>query len=85
MCVGCGDRAVIPQEHCCACGGRHFCGSRHPRCAAAAAVLARAVCCQRVRADFRTPGSGLYDNLEKYNLPTPEAVFSIDFFDDNPK
>ena len=30
--------------------------------------------------DFRTPGTGLYDNLQKYNLPFPEAVFSIDFF-----
>ena len=23
--------------------------------------------------DFRTPGTGLYDNLQKYNLPRPEA------------
>ena len=30
--------------------------------------------------DFRTPGSGLYDNLQKYNLPYPEAVFDIGFF-----
>ena len=30
-------------------------------------------------------GTGLYDNLEKYHLPSPEAVFSIDFFDTNPK
>eukprot|EP00493_Phyllostaurus_siculus_P027044 UN27390 len=35
--------------------------------------------------DFRTPGTGLYDNLQKYNLPTPEAVFSIDFFRTNPQ
>jgi NAD-dependent SIR2 family protein deacetylase len=34
--------------------------------------------------DFRTPGTGLYDNLEKYNLPTPESIFSLDFFRDNP-
>ena len=27
--------------------------------------------------DFRTPGTGLYDNLQKYNLPFPEAVFQI--------
>ena len=30
--------------------------------------------------DFRTPGTGLYDNLQRYNLPFPEAVFSIEFF-----
>lgn len=35
--------------------------------------------------DFRTPGTGLYSQLEKYNLPKPEAVFSIDFFRQNPK
>lgn len=34
--------------------------------------------------DFRTPGSGLYDNLQKYNLPTPTAMFAIDFFKENP-
>eukprot|EP00475_Leptophrys_vorax_P004457 TRINITY_DN12669_c0_g2_i1.p1 TRINITY_DN12669_c0_g2~~TRINITY_DN12669_c0_g2_i1.p1 ORF type:complete len:364 (+),score=106.86 TRINITY_DN12669_c0_g2_i1:54-1094(+) len=35
--------------------------------------------------DFRTPGTGLYDNLQKYNLPYPEAVFDIQFFPSNPK
>ncbi|KAL8618864.1 hypothetical protein ACOMHN_000871 [Nucella lapillus] len=35
--------------------------------------------------DFRSPGSGLYDNLHQYNLPHPQAVFMIDFFRENPK
>lgn len=35
--------------------------------------------------DFRSPGSGLYDNLEKYNLPHPQAIFELDYFEDNPK
>ncbi|XP_076841212.1 NAD-dependent protein deacetylase sirtuin-3 isoform X2 [Brachyhypopomus gauderio] len=35
--------------------------------------------------DFRTPGTGLYSNLAKYNLPYPEAVFNIDFFSDDPR
>ncbi|KAG7167559.1 NAD-dependent protein deacetylase sirtuin-2-like [Homarus americanus] len=35
--------------------------------------------------DFRTPGSGLYSNLEKYNLPFPEAIFDIEFFKTNPQ
>jgi NAD-dependent SIR2 family protein deacetylase len=30
--------------------------------------------------DFRSPGTGLYSQLEKYNLPFPEAIFQIDFF-----
>mmetsp|Transcript_81908 Transcript_81908/g.222333 ORF Transcript_81908/g.222333 Transcript_81908/m.222333 type:complete len:361 (-) Transcript_81908:23-1105(-) len=34
--------------------------------------------------DFRTPGTGLYDNLEKYNLPYPEAVFDLDFLRKDP-
>ena len=28
--------------------------------------------------DFRTPGTGLYDNLASYGLPYPEAIFDID-------
>ena len=34
--------------------------------------------------DFRTPGTGLYDNLEKYNLPHPSSVFDLDFYRSNP-
>jgi NAD-dependent deacetylase sirtuin 2 len=35
--------------------------------------------------DFRSPGTGLYDNLQKYNLPDPQAVFQIDYLKENPK
>lgn len=50
--------------------------------------------------DFRTPGSrgapirkfifehlgtGLYDNLQKFNLPHTQAIFDISFFDQNPE
>lgn len=35
--------------------------------------------------DFRSPKTGLYDNLEKYNLPYPEAVFDLNFYRGNPK
>ncbi|CAG8542270.1 9966_t:CDS:10 [Paraglomus brasilianum] len=30
--------------------------------------------------DFRSPGTGLYDNLQKYDLPYPEAIFDIEYF-----
>ena len=30
--------------------------------------------------DFRSPVTGLYSRLEKYNLPYPEALFDITFF-----
>ena len=35
--------------------------------------------------DFRSPGTGLYDNLQKYNLPSPQAIFEIGYFRQNPK
>jgi Sir2 family len=35
--------------------------------------------------DFRSPGTGLYDNLAKYNLPFPEAIFEIGFYQKNPQ
>ncbi|KAF8555269.1 NAD-dependent deacetylase sirtuin-2 [Imleria badia] len=34
--------------------------------------------------DFRSPETGLYANLARLNLPYPEAVFQIDFFQRNP-
>ncbi len=35
--------------------------------------------------DFRSPGTGLYDNLQQYNLPSPQAIFELDFFKENPE
>lgn len=35
--------------------------------------------------DFRSPGTGLYSNLQKYNLPAPESIFEINYFRVNPK
>jgi len=35
--------------------------------------------------DFRTPGTGLYSNLQRFNLSTPEEVFDISYFKTNPK
>jgi Sir2 family len=34
--------------------------------------------------DFRSPTSGLYSNLSRYNLPYPEAIFEIEYFRQNP-
>ena len=31
------------------------------------------------------PGSGIYHNLKKYNLPYPEAIFDISYFRQNPR
>lgn len=35
--------------------------------------------------DFRSPKSGLYANLKKYNLPYPEAIFDIEYFMERPE
>ncbi|XP_070162914.1 NAD-dependent protein deacetylase sirtuin-2 isoform X2 [Polyergus mexicanus] len=35
--------------------------------------------------DFRSPSSGLYHKLDKYNLPYPQAIFELDFFMKNPE
>jgi NAD+-dependent protein deacetylase sirtuin 2 len=35
--------------------------------------------------DFRTPGTGLYHNLSKYDLPHPSSIFELDYFRENPK
>lgn len=35
--------------------------------------------------DFRSPETGLYSNLQKLNLPYPEAVFDIEYFRKKPK
>lgn len=30
--------------------------------------------------DFRSPGTGLYDSIAEYDLPSPQAVFDIGYF-----
>ena len=35
--------------------------------------------------DFRSPTSGIYDNLQKYKLPYAEAIFDIEYFRGNPE
>ncbi|GAB5591832.1 Sir2 histone deacetylase Hst2 [Umbelopsis nana] len=35
--------------------------------------------------DFRSQGTGLYDNLQKFNLPYAEAIFDIDYFLEKPE
>ena len=35
--------------------------------------------------DFRSIGTGLYSNLQKYNLPQPSDVFTLSYFDERPE
>jgi NAD-dependent SIR2 family protein deacetylase len=47
-------------------------------------VAGAGVSCSAGIPDFRTPGTGIYDNLQQYNLPYPEAIFDVDFYRHNP-
>ncbi|KAL1499407.1 hypothetical protein AB1Y20_011612 [Prymnesium parvum] len=35
--------------------------------------------------DFRSPGTGLYDNLQKYDLPSPQSIFELSYFREHPE
>ena len=35
--------------------------------------------------DFRTPGTGLYDNLQHFDLPSPQDAFDIAYFRKRPE
>lgn len=35
--------------------------------------------------DFRSPDTGLYYNLKQYNLPYPEAIFDLVYFEQDPR
>lgn len=35
--------------------------------------------------DFRSPGTGIFSALQKYNLPSPEYMFEIGYFKNNPE
>lgn len=35
--------------------------------------------------DFRSPNTGLYATLDKYDLPFPEAIFDIGYFSEKPE
>ena len=35
--------------------------------------------------DFRSPKTGIYDNLQEYDLPFPGAVFELGFFNAKPQ
>jgi len=48
------------------------------------ALVGAGVSCSAGIPDFRTPGSGLYDQLQHYNLPFPEAIFDLDYYQQNP-
>ena len=35
--------------------------------------------------DFRSPKTGIYANLAEYDLPTPESLFTLEYFIKRPE
>jgi NAD-dependent SIR2 family protein deacetylase len=35
--------------------------------------------------DFRSPKTGIYANLKEYDLPTPESLFTLEYFIKRPE
>eukprot|EP00536_Pseudo-nitzschia_multiseries_P015869 jgi/Psemu1/299116/fgenesh1_pm.968_\ len=48
------------------------------------ALVGAGASCSAGIPDFRTPGTGLYDQLSEYNLPFPEAIFDLGYYKNNP-
>ena len=48
-------------------------------------LIGAGISCAAGIPDFRTPGTGLYYNLQRFKLPNPQSIFSIDFFRKNPQ
>lgn len=48
-------------------------------------IIGAGISCAAGIPDFRTPGTGLYYNLQKFNLPRPESIFTLSYFKENPK
>ncbi|MBA3285188.1 MAG: hypothetical protein H0U27_09050 [Nitrosopumilus sp.] len=43
------------------------------------------ISCNRLTPICRTPGTGLYSNLQKYNLKDAQDVFKLSYFAQDPK
>jgi len=48
------------------------------------ALVGAGASCSAGIPDFRTPGTGLYDQLSEHNLPFPEAIFDLGYYKKNP-
>jgi NAD-dependent SIR2 family protein deacetylase len=50
------------------------------KCSSIVALVGAGASCSAGIPDFRTPRTGLYDRLGKYNLPQPESIFDLDYY-----
>ncbi|XP_039572468.1 NAD-dependent protein deacetylase sirtuin-2 [Passer montanus] len=78
-----GDRAEPVLDELSLAGVSRFLGS--PRCKNVICMVGAGISTSAGIPDFRSPGTGLYSNLQSYNLPYPEAIFEIGFFKKHPE
>ncbi|XP_065491759.1 NAD-dependent protein deacetylase sirtuin-3, mitochondrial isoform X3 [Caloenas nicobarica] len=58
---------------------------RHKECRRVVVMAGAGISTPSGIPDFRSPGSGLYSNLQQYDIPYPEAIFELMYFFANPK
>ncbi|XP_041336724.1 NAD-dependent protein deacetylase sirtuin-2 [Pyrgilauda ruficollis] len=78
-----GDRAEPVLDELSLAGVSRFLGSG--RCKNVICMVGAGISTSAGIPDFRSPGTGLYSNLQSYNLPYPEAIFEIGFFKKHPE
>jgi len=48
-------------------------------------MIGAGISCSAGIPDFRSPGTGIYSQMEEYDLPFPEAVFHLPYFKEHPE
>jgi len=88
--MGCAHGTHVSHEHVGICRKDKEYLAQHPAIEqlreGGVVVLAGAgISCSAGIPDFRSKGTGLYDNLKQYNLPDPAAIFNYEYFRQHPQ
>ncbi|KAL6047688.1 NAD-dependent protein deacetylase [Balamuthia mandrillaris] len=78
-----GITTTVPLRSCTLAGIAHHIAQR--RCERIVVMTGAGISVASGIPDFRSPGTGLYYNLQQYNLPTPTSIFDIEYFKQRPE